>query len=576
MIGKIFAGLSFSGKEERICKKMAATAQRWPFVKIKTGTFYGSWFGEAVPGISKSRWRVNESQELIYGKYESKLDLQRGPLEPNSFAIKIVVRPQVGEIQLWSGIGSTPLFYAFDAANLIIGTDPTLVCAGLESSPKLDPVGIMSLFLLEHQTPTRSLFKQVKRVPPLHRITGGSAGWGEAVSSVKPFISTFPDAGSKSISEAAECLLRGVSAAVHEREDVCLPLTGGVDSRTLLACMRPGDRIRAYTRGSLNDAEVVTATKLAKIAGIPHEAFPFPDGYLEKSFPRVVHLTGGCVPANHSHAIHPLSLLAKQSINTVLPGTNGEFGRAFWPTERFAGLESETDFWNRLFCLIFQVDEQMIRNIFRPPWDAALLSTIGALRNEYAAELPISGDAPQIDLDWIYLLRRVALFIIWGPYVWNSAFQVTMPFMDLDYLQAVVGLSSWERLGPSVHVAVIKFGKPPLLKIPLVPSGRLLQPKIGERWRARWRLKKASLTGISHRYPQKYDLWLRQEAVFVESVLFSNYAIDRGLFRVEGIRKLWQDHMSGGNHASILCKLLTLELACRINLDGMSITWDQP
>jgi hypothetical protein len=216
----------------------------------------------------------------------------------------------------------------------------------------------------------------------------------------------------------------------------------------------------------------------------------------------------------------------------------------------------------------------MIRDVFRTPWDEALLSTTRGLRNEYAADLPINGDAPQIDLDWIYLLRRIPLFIIWGPYVWNSDFQVIMPFMNFHYLQAVVGLPSWERLGALVHAAVIKSVNPRFLKIPLVPSGQLLEPKIGERWRVRWRLKKASLMGISQRGPQRYDLWLRKEAAFVESVLFSNYAVDRGLFRIEGIRKVWRDHMSGGNQTSVLCTLLTLELACRINLDGMSVTWD--
>jgi hypothetical protein len=81
--------------------------------------------------------------------------------------------------------------------------------------------------------------------------------------------------------------------------------------------------------------------------------------------------------------------------------------------------------------------------------------------------------------------------------------------------------------------------------------------------------------GISQRSPQKYDLWLRQEAAFVESVLFSNHAVDRKVFRIEGVRKLWHDHMRGGNQTSLLCKLLTLELACRINVDGMTVTWDE-
>jgi hypothetical protein len=574
MVSKVFGGLSFSGEERLICAKMASAARRWPFVKLRTGIFDGSWFGESLPGYGKPQWYVNETNELIYGKRDPIPD-SRGPFDPNSFAIEIFFRPQTGEIELWSGIGATPLFYAFDAANLIIGSDPTVVCAALKSSPELDPAGIMSLFGFEYQTPTRSLFKEVKRLPPCHRIKGGTRGWGKAVSYIKPFVSSFPCAGSRTVSEAAECLARGVSAAVRERERVCLPLTGGVDSRTLLACLTPREELQSYTRGAPHDAEVVTAARLAKITGIAHQGFPFPDDYLEKSFPRVVHLTGGCVPANHSHAIHPLGQLANRRIDTVLPGTNGEFGRAFWPSESFAGCESEIDLWNRFFALNFRFNEQTIRNIFQPPWDQAVLSTAEDLRNEYAADMPINGEAPEVDLDWIYLLRRIPLFIIWGPYIWNSAFQVAMPFMDVDYLKAVVALPSWQRLGPSVHAAVIKSRNPRFLKIPLVPSGRMLKPEIGERWRVRWRLKKASLMGISQLGPQRYDLWLRKEAAFVESVLFSSHAADRRLFRIEETRKLWHEHLGGGNQTSLLCKLLTLELACRINMDGMTVTWDE-
>ena len=574
MVAKIFGGLSFSGDDGPICKKMALAAQRWPFVNLKTGIFSGGWFGETLPGRSEPWWRVDENRELIYGKRDSLPDEKRGTIDSLPFDIQIVVRPQAGEVELWSGIGSIPLFYAFDAANLIIGTDPTVVCAGLRSAPELDPAGIMSLFALDYQTPTCTLFKQVKRVPPLHRIKGGAAGWGEAVSYVRPFVSSFPRAGSRSVSEAAECLRRAMSTAVREGEGICLPLTGGVDSRTLLACLRPGERVRSYTRGAPRDAEVVTAAKLAKIAGIPHQSFPFPVGYLERSFPRVVHLTGGCVPANHSHAIHPLTQLAGQGVETIVPGTNGEFGRAFWPSQRFAGAASERDFWDRFFAVNFRSSEQVLRKVFRPPWDEALVAAAHGLRNEYTAGMPVSGDAPQIDLDWIYLLRRIPLFIIWGPYVWNSAFRVAMPFMNFDYLRAVVGLPSGQRLGSSVHASVIKSGNPRLLKIPLVPSGRMLEPEIGERWRVRWRLKKASLMGISQRGPQRYDLWLRQEAAFVESVLFSCQAAERGLFRIKGIRELWHDHLCGGDQTRMLCKLLTLELACRINVDGMSVTWD--
>jgi hypothetical protein len=288
-----------------------------------------------------------------------------------------------------------------------------------------------------------------------------------------------------------------------------------------------------------------------------------------------VHLTGGCVSAEHGHAIHPLNQLMRQGVHTVLPGTNGEFGRAFWPPDFFLRAENAADFWNRFFVLNFHLDEHIIRNIFHPPWDEALLSTSRAIQNEYTTDISIDGSAPQVDLDWIYLLRRISDFIIWGPYVWGSALRVVMPFLDCRYLEAVAGLPPAQRLGPSVHRLVMQLGNPKLLKIPRAPSGYSMEPKLGEQWRARWRRMVRSLMGISRGSPQKYASWLRQEARFGESILFSEHTVDRGLFRIDEVRKLWNDHMRGGDQTSLLCKLLTLELACRINIDRMPVSWGE-
>jgi Asparagine synthase len=571
----IFGGISFTEEEKLICKKMSLVAERWPFVKVKSGILDRGWFGEALPGYSESKWHVNESRELVYGELDSLSVLSERSVKLDSLAIQVTVRPEAGEIELWSGGGVTPLFYAFNGGNLVIGTDPTIVCAALDSSPELNPIGIMSLFALDYQTPTSTLFKQIKRLPPYHRLKGGAKGWGSAVSYIKPFMTSLSNAGETTVLQAAECLAQGLSETVGDGEGVCLPLSGGFDSRTLLAGIRFHGGLRSYTRGASRDAEVVTASKLAKIKGVPHQCFPFPDHYLERSFPRIVHLTGGCVSAEHGHAIHPLSQLMRQGVHTVLPGTNGEFGRAFWPHKYFLRIESPADFWNRFFALNFHFNEHSIRSIFYPPWDDALLSTIRDIQNEYVTDISISGNAPQIDLDWIYLLRRVPDFIIWGPYVWNSALQVVMPFLNCRYLEAVAGLPPAHRLGPSVHKLVMQSGNPKLLEIPRAPSGYMLEPKFGERWRALWRRTVSSLKGVSQGSPQKYASWLREEARFVEFILFSDHIADRGLFRIEEIRKLWNNHMRGGDQTSLLCKLLTVELACRANMDRMSVTWEE-
>ena len=263
-----------------------------------------------------------------------------------------------------------------------------------------------------------------------------------------------------------------------------------------------------------------------------------------------------------------------QGLHTVLPGTNGEFGRAFWSSNHFVNSDNAADFWKRFFHLTFHYNEDLVRSIFRHPWDEAILSTAQEIQNEYARDIPVSTGVPQIDLDWVYLLRRIPDFIIWGPYIWNSGVHVAMPFLDYRYLKAVAGLPPTKRLDASIHRFVMQSKSPKLLRIPLAPSGYSMEPQFAERWRARWRRKLRALMGISQGSPQKYASWLRQEAHFVESILFSDCTIDRGLFRLEQVRRIWNDHMRDGNQASLLCKLLTLELACRINMDRMVVNWE--
>ena len=246
----IFGGISFTEEEKRICRKMSSVAERWPLVKVKTSIVDRGWFGETFPGYSQSKWQVNESRESIYGEGDSIPVLRGGSVKPDCLGIQVILRFEAGEIELWSGGGLTPLFYAFSSRNLIIGTDPTIVCAALDSSPDLDPTGLMSLFSLDYQTPSSTLFKQVRRLPPYHYIKGGPNGWGDAQSYVKPLITSVCNAGDSGVQQAAECLVQAVSKAVGNGEGVCLPLTGGVDSRTLLAAIRPDGSVQSYTRGT--------------------------------------------------------------------------------------------------------------------------------------------------------------------------------------------------------------------------------------------------------------------------------------------------------------------------------------
>src|SRR5690606_25176006 len=131
----------------------------------------------------------------------------------------------------------------------------------------------------------------------------------------------------------------------------------------------------------------------------------------------------------------------------------GEFSRGFWNEDRFAGDVGSDEFWGNYFRRSMKTELAEITALLSSEWQDRVRSGLKQFQREYAAELPLNMSSKSASLDVIYLLRRVARFMMWGPYIWASAAPVELPFLDDAYVRTAAGLAPEHRRGPSVSRA---------------------------------------------------------------------------------------------------------------------------
>lgn len=111
-----------------------------------------------------------------------------------------------------------------------------------------------------------------------------------------------PDRAPHDPTEYRDCVRAFVRPQLPDRLSVSVGLSGGVDSRLMLALTAPGDAISAHVLGYVDEPDVEVAKRVASARGVPivsypHEVLPGPD----ETFALIrtgVALTHGMVPAS--------------------------------------------------------------------------------------------------------------------------------------------------------------------------------------------------------------------------------------------------------------------------------------
>ncbi|HLV57252.1 MAG TPA: asparagine synthase-related protein, partial [Actinotalea caeni] len=165
--------------------------------------------------------------------------------------------------------GAEVVYHARTADAVVVGNRALLVHLVADAAgPTADLVGLAGVVATGYPVTDRTAFVGVRALAPASRLRADAHE-----VAVHPLAST--DLGTATTADVAERLIASVRPLAGLAEPVRLGLTGGRDSRLVLALLHAaGVPVQARTTGAADDPDVVVATQVAAALGTPHHVHP--------------------------------------------------------------------------------------------------------------------------------------------------------------------------------------------------------------------------------------------------------------------------------------------------------------
>lgn len=364
-----------------------------------------------------------------------------------------------------------------------------------------------------------------------------------------------------------------------------LPLSGGVDSRVILAALMAEQKeVFTFTMGEPGCCDATLAHELAEKASCSNLFSPVVAQEVAHGLERAVYLTDGLFNCVHTNVRRLLPSLV-ESASLVFDGINAMDGlydpEDLWWHARLHRTEATQ--WLRKEVGAQPVDRFALGsgatlNLLHPE---ALPRFTPALQHDFVQEFvlrnrPLAGsETAVVDLFWLEEFQH--RFYAHGPQILRSAVEVRCPFFDKRMLAFIGRLSPRQRSTdkPLQRHAVQQLS-PALAAVPWERNGlpltagpwqmqsrraaRMLQRKVGTLAGKYWRRPGR---GCRRGHMIDYDEMIRTSPLLQEqihSTLVGSAAQASGLFDPRALADLLQAHLQRqGDYAEIIGRLLTVE-----------------
>ncbi len=175
-----------------------------------------------------------------------------------------------GQVRLASDrLGLFPVYVLRRGDVWLAGSTPSLLVAHPVCGRAVDRVALAGILSFGFPSGGRTLWEEVRRLPPGHEVVWERGGSPRTREVWKPG-GEEPERGIEAHARAFEAPLRVWAASLEA--PVHFQLSGGLDSRLLAGFLaeRPGAVVEAWTYGRPNDLEARAAAKVAHACGFPH------------------------------------------------------------------------------------------------------------------------------------------------------------------------------------------------------------------------------------------------------------------------------------------------------------------
>lgn len=476
-------------------------------------------------------------------------------------------------------VGHRPMFYASHGKELLFGSYAARVLAAAPQRAVINLGGLVDLINFGFVTNDATLFEGVRLLPP-GSVLVFEAGRLEvnqywSYAAIEP-VGRLDD---KRVAEAAEVLKQAVVRSVTSAPKVALSLTGGADSRALLAAAVTSElEFVTHSGGHVDSTDVVVARQLSETLGIPHVFEPVgPERIADWLYPQVLY-QGGLIATLHSHPCQTIDY--PLPFDAMVQGIGGEFARAAdWisparlPDHRFDAQilrqKLETSDARRLRLQKVNLWRSSYREVAREQENAHLDAIVQKYR---------PADHPLAALKFISLHDLCRADLNKALMIVRARREVYCPYFDHDWVQAMASIPLEERVRKNLQIEIVRHLTPRLLR-PLYTHTML--PMNASRLRVHWGNRVRHLSSRLARSTRirlhreaipntNFPAWVRNEMLpATKGLLEAPDAAFRQYLNGAAIRQLVDEHHYGRRRWMALVAALTVfEIAHKYWVEG--------
>jgi asparagine synthase (glutamine-hydrolysing) len=385
--------------------------------------------------------------------------------------------------------------------------------------------------------------------------------------------------GPELLDRVDEVFGRAVVRCAQGTDRLGLSLSGGLDSRTILAALPPDRPLTASVSvGIAGSVDHDSAARMAALANCPHHSHLLDPRFLtrfEQHLRQMVHLTDGHY-LSQCIVMPTLPVYRELGIDVLLRGHAGELmhmDKAYNFSLDREGLrlrtEAELEEWLSRHLRTYMLDGTG-GPLFAPVLqDQAEVLARDSLRSCLAES---AGVEPPLQRVWhLFVSQRLRRETALSLVKFGSLVETRLPYLDNDLVDLLLATPPETKLSDHLQAHILRRRRPAFLNVVNANTGTRLGAGRVARLFARARLKVLGKLGVRGYQPyERLGLWLREELrPLVERLLLSERCLGRGVFDPDTLRGVVRRHLAGRrNHTFLILALLIFEQGQREFRDG--------
>ena len=481
--------------------------------------------------------------------------------------------------------GFCKLFYWVSPQRILFASEYKAIIWHEEFPKNIDEQGIADFMAIGFSAEDRTFFSHVKLLSPASVATFNMDGdfsvrkyWDYSFHTDDDPV--FPE--QYYVNKFAELLTTVTKRQIDPRHHICLPLSGGLDSRTLAGILNKIDyqgKVKTVSYGNPYCYDVVYGKQIAGRAGFDHSYIPIECTYLKDYAEKFVWLTEGTVNCLNAHMLLTYPFIKRNNLDSVMTGF---FGDTISGSESFSkGIEGEINdevIINTQYDLFADImkENDLAAYMKQDLYENVRGKTFEAMRSQYYR---CPSRSKYFRTRYVNIHERQRRYTSFNLYVFDFVANVASPFLDRDFVDFILHVPPVLMVGRNLYIKMIikhlpKVASASYNKTRLPLSASRIRRGLHWRWERLNRNPLVRVT-IGRRYAKMNDNYLNTDVAIrtgSRNFIIKHIKDDPFLaeyFSMDRVHQMLDEHMSGKrNEHGKITALLTLSLWHKLFVEG--------